>query len=64
MTLGLDKPKIYIELLQEFPPRPIKSEGELIATQKVIDSLIDCIPLTPDEVDYLNVLGTLVHEYE
>ncbi len=64
MTPGLDKSKTYIELLQEFPPRPIKSEEELLATQKVIDSLIDSIPLTPDESDYLNVLGTLVYEYE
>lgn len=64
MTPGLDKSKTYIELLQEFPPRPIKSEEELLATQKVIDSLIDRVSLTPDESDYLNVLGTLVYEYE
>lgn len=64
MTPGLDKPKTYIDLLQAFPPRPIKSESELLATQKVIDALIDRAPLTPDEEDYLNVLGTLVYEYE
>lgn len=54
----------YIELLKSFPPRPINSEEELLATQKVIDSLIDSGDLTLDEQDYLNVLGTLVHEYE
>lgn len=65
MTPGLDKPKTYIELLQEFPPRPIKSQEEMLATQKVIDSLIDRAPsLSPDEEDYLNILGTLVYEYE
>lgn len=64
MTPGLDKPKTYIDLLQTFPPRPIKSESELLATQKVIDALIDHAPLTPDEEDYLNVLGALVYEYE
>ncbi len=66
MTPGLDKPKTYIELLQEFPPRPIKSEEDLFATQQVIDSLIDRATksLSPDESDYLNVLGTLVYEYE
>ena len=64
MTPGLDKPKTYIDLLQAFPPRPIKSESELLATQKVIDALIDRAPLTPDEEDYLNVLGALVYEYE
>lgn len=64
MTRGLDNPRTYIELLQSFPPRPIKTEEELLATQQVIDSLIDRAPLTPDESDYLNVLGTLVYEYE
>lgn len=47
-----------------YPPRPITSEEKLLAAQKVIDSLIDRRDLTPDESDYLNVLGTLVHEYE
>lgn len=66
MTPGLNKPKTYIELLQAFPPRPIKSEEELLATQEVIDSLIDRAmeSLSPDESDYLNLLGTLVYEYE
>lgn len=54
----------YIELLTTFPPRPISSESELIATQEVIDSLIDRGKLTLDEQDYLNLLGTLVYEYE
>ncbi len=64
MTLGTPSTNPYIELLTSFPPRPITSEEELIATKKVIDSLIDKGELTPDEQDYLNVLGTLVHEYE
>jgi len=54
----------YIELLKIFPPRPITAEEELTATQKAIDSLLDKGELTPDERDYLNVLGTLVYEYE
>ena len=63
MTTGLNR-KTYIELVQAFPPRPIKSEAEMLATQKVIDLVIDRAPLTPDEEDYLHVLGTLVYEYE
>lgn len=54
----------YIELLKTFPPRPITSEKELEATQAVIDSLLDKPSLTLEEQDYLNVLGTLVYEYE
>ncbi len=54
----------YIELLKTFPPRPITAEEELTATQKKIDSLLDKGELTPDERDYLHVLGTLVYQYE
>ncbi len=64
MTPGTRKDSAYIELLKTFPPRPIVSKEELVATQKVIDSLIDRDELTPDEQDFLNVLGTLVYEYE
>ena len=61
---GLKSSDFYIELLNAFPPRPIHSEAAFLATQNVIDSLIDRGELTPDEEDYLNLLGTLVHEYE
>lgn len=54
----------YIELLHKFPPRPIKSEEELLAVQEVIDTLLDSGEITPEKQDYLNVLGLLVHEYE
>ena len=64
MTLGLRDPEVYFELLKTFPPRPITSEEELLATQRVIDDLLDRAELTPDERDYLNVLGALVYEYE
>lgn len=63
-TIGSRNHSAYIELLKTFPPRPIASEEELVATQNVIDSLIDRSELTADEQDYLNVLGTLVYEYE
>lgn len=64
MTTGSDKRLTYSELLQAFPPRTIKSEEEMLATQSCINSLIDRAPLTLDEEDYLNILGTLVYEYE
>lgn len=64
MTIGCHKPKTYLELLQNFPPRPIRLEEELVNTQRIIDSLLDSPELTEDEQDYLDVLGTLVYEYE
>jgi HTH-type transcriptional regulator / antitoxin HigA len=54
----------YKELLNSFPPRPIKSEKDLENTQAVVDALIDKGNLTDDERDYLELLGTLIHEYE
>lgn len=64
MTSGTRSTETYIDLLKTFPPRPVRSEVELLETQKVIDSLLDRPQLTPDERDYLDVLGTLVYEYE
>jgi HTH-type transcriptional regulator/antitoxin HigA len=54
----------YLQLLKQFPPRPIKSEADLEAVQTVIDGLLDAEQLTADQQDYLDVLGTLVQAYE
>jgi HTH-type transcriptional regulator/antitoxin HigA len=65
MTTGLKTPNnYYIQLITEFPPRPIANETELIATQNRINSLLDKGPLTKDDRDYLRVLGMLVYDYE
>lgn len=58
------EPNSYIELLQKFPPRPIKSEAEFLATQEIIDTLLDSGQITPEQQEYINLLGILVHEYE
>lgn len=54
----------YILLLQRFPPRLVKSIEDLNAVQAVIDSLLDLREMTPEQRDYLNLLGMLVHDYE
>ncbi len=54
----------YIKLLKQFPPRPIKSEEELEATQTIVNQLLDKPQLTEEESDYLDVLGMLIYEYE
>lgn len=54
----------YRTLINQFLPRPIKNDEDFQATQKVIDSLLDKSELTPDEEEYLHLLGTLVSEYE
>lgn len=64
MTRGIARSEPYVELLRSFPPRPISDEVEFAATQSVVDALLDRPELTADEQDYLNVLGTLIAEYE
>jgi HTH-type transcriptional regulator / antitoxin HigA len=64
MTRGIARSEPYVELLRSFPPRPISDEAEFAATQSVVDALLDRPKLTADEQDYLNVLGTLIAEYE
>lgn len=54
----------YMQLLNDFPPRPITSEEDFAATQAVMNRLLDKPELTPEEEDYLDVLGALVSEYE
>jgi ribulose-phosphate 3-epimerase len=54
----------YKELLNEFVPRPIKSTADYFATQEEVDRLLDKGDLSPDEQDYLDLLGTLIMDYE
>jgi HTH-type transcriptional regulator/antitoxin HigA len=54
----------YEALLLHFLPRPIETEAAYEATQREIDRLVDKGDLSPDEADYLHLLGTLVMEYE
>lgn len=65
MTIGIKKSsEYYIDLFITFPPRPIVTKTDLIATQQRINSLLDKGDLTQDDRDYLRVLGMLVYEYE
>jgi HTH-type transcriptional regulator / antitoxin HigA len=54
----------YLELIQAFPLRPIRSEAELGRAIVAINTLIDKDRLSADEDDYLDVLGDLVEKYE
>lgn len=54
----------YLELLKQYPPRPIHNEEDLEMMQEVINRLLDKPQLTVEEREYLNVLGSLIYEYE
>ena len=65
MTTGLPTPSsYYLQLINSFPPRPINNESERLATQEKIDALLDKNHLTQDDLDYLQVLGSLIYHYE
>jgi len=54
----------YLELLEKFPLRPIRSEADLDAATEVIHELIDQQKRSPAEEDYLDILTRVVEKYE
>lgn len=54
----------YPELLRSFAPRPIRNEIAYQTIQAEVDRLVDKGDLTPAETDYLDLLGTLLADYE
>ena len=57
-------PDRYLELVQELPLRPIRSEAELDRAIVMVNGLIDRETRTPEEEDYLDVLSDLIEKYE
>lgn len=54
----------YLELINLFPLRPIRSDEDLDRAIAMVDILLDLQKPTPDEADYLEVLGDLIERYE
>jgi len=54
----------YLELIRQFPLRPIRSEGELDDAIRLINLLLDKGRLDSGARDYLDVLSNLVEDYE
>ena len=54
----------YLNLVRQFPLRPLRTNADLDAAVAVIDGLLDRAKLAPPEQDYLDVLGDLVETYE
>ena len=53
----------YLGLIRRFPLRPIRSDRELKTASRLVDELLDR-KLKKDEEAYLDVLGTLIEQYE
>jgi HTH-type transcriptional regulator / antitoxin HigA len=54
----------YRELVHEFPPRKITEKRLLNATYAVIDKLMSIKKPSKDQLEYLDLLASLVQEYE
>lgn len=54
----------YLDLVRQFPLRPLRTRADLDAAVAVIDALVDRPRLTVPEQDYLDVLSDLVETYE
>lgn len=65
MTLGTIEPDTsYRDLVTTFLPRVIHDESTYHAVQTQVDRLVDKMELTAAEEEYLDLLGTLLWEYE
>src|SRR4051794_29699782 len=54
----------YLDLVRQFPLRPLRTDADLDAAVAVIDALVDRPHLLAAEQDYLDVLSDLVEAYE
>jgi HTH-type transcriptional regulator/antitoxin HigA len=54
----------YLELIHQFPLRPIRTKAELAAATEILDRLFGRDDADTGEADYLDVLSDLVDSYE
>ncbi len=54
----------YLQLIEAFPLRPIRSERDLAKATVVAGRLAVSVRLSRDERDYLDVLSDLIERYE
>ena len=64
-THGAEKGRdVYFELVERFSLRPIRSDTKLREAQDLIRSLVSRPRIESAEADYLQVLASLVSDYE
>ena len=63
VTPGFDEAE-YSKLIRAFPPRVIHDEAQLAATESEIDRLMAPEQRTPAQDAYLDLLSTLVEQWE
>ncbi len=60
----MSTPSRYLELIDQHPLRPIRSDAELRQAITVMNSLLAIEARSRDESDYLEVLGTLIKNHD
>ncbi len=57
--------KEYLALIKRFPLRPIRDDQTLdLASDLFSELVLRAVSRTPDESDYLSILGKLIREYD
>jgi len=65
MKLAIKADKKYLELINRFPLKPIRSDKENELAAEICDELLDNFDtLSAQEKDYFEVLSTLVEDFE
>jgi HTH-type transcriptional regulator/antitoxin HigA len=65
MTTTISVSKEYLTLIKRFPLRPIRDKEMLDAASELFSELVlKAGKRTPDETDYVDILGKLIREYE
>jgi HTH-type transcriptional regulator/antitoxin HigA len=54
----------YLELVRQFPLRPLRSDREYALAARILDRLVVRDDLTRGESDYLNALTRFVEDYD
>src|SRR5271155_924473 len=54
----------YLELIREFPLRPIRTKAEAAAATAILDRLFGQPDADPGQEDYVDVLSDLLDAYE
>lgn len=63
-TSDLPCGRSYLELIDQVPLRPLRTDADLDRAVAMIDALLDRESLGPDEQNYLEVLADLVAKFE
>ena len=54
----------YLDLVRQFPLRPIRTDGEMRVAQELLDRFVGRDDLTPGQRDYVAALARFAGDYE